>query len=127
MTIDSDYSITRLFATKHIHILIKDENKKSQRLTLVLHSVRDFMVDDHWNITYNVLTNSKFKETIIQNSNFSDLSFLKMLLYDLGAYDKFRETYTILCEQLPILFPGFALDPVNHEFVIDGVTITDEI
>ena len=50
MEINSNYSISRLFITKEVKIII--DNKES--FTIILRPIKDLFVDEEWNIAYHL-------------------------------------------------------------------------
>ena len=50
MKINSNYSISRLFTTKEIEIIIDDK----QSFNIVLRPIKDLFLDKDWNIAYHL-------------------------------------------------------------------------
>lgn len=129
MKIESNYSITRLFTSKDIDIVCTDDNNKMFKFRVKLRPIKDFYEDEHWNITYHLLANPNYKKLLLLKDEIkmSQFESLKFLIFELGAFDKYREFYTILLEQLPLFISGFKIDNKTRELKINNVTITEEI
>lgn len=128
MEITSNYSITRSFITKEVKIKIIDNNHIDS-FTLLLRPIKDFFLDENWNIAYHLISAPNYKNLLMlkENVELTSLQALYLILFNLGAYDKFRQFYTILLEQLTIILPELELDTKNKKIKINNLTITDEI
>ena len=127
MTLENNFSITRLFVTKDVDIVIKEELKEEKRITIHLRTIRDFYEDNDWNIALNILTKNAMYKVLKTKEKISNFAGLKLILFNLGQYDKFRRLYTILIEQFNKIFIGFQTDINTQEIKIQNVTITEEI
>lgn len=128
MEITSNYSITRSFITKEVKVRIIDNNHVDS-FTLLLRPIRDFFLDENWNIAYHLISAPNYKKLLMlkENVELTSLQALYLILFNLGAYDKFRQFYTVLLEQLTIILPEFELDKKNKKIKVNNLTITDEI
>ena len=61
--ITDDFSITKLFASKDIHLTMREDgDNKLYYLTIHLHTVRDFYESSRQNIAYQLITSDKYKQ-----------------------------------------------------------------
>ena len=126
MEIKSDYSISKLFVDKTVRI-----SADNQIINLKLRTLRDFYEDRDWNAFYHIISMSevslgqtlKLKEEVLKEK--SHYEIIKILIFDLGQFNQFKKIYTIFLDQFNKLFDKFELK--NGEFVIDDVTITNDI
>jgi len=125
MIIDSNYSLTRLFASKEITITID----KLKKFTLKVHSIKDLFQDSDWNIFYHTSIESveKLQKYFPFGEIETQFDFLKLLMFDFGQFDKYKDIYTIFQNQLQIILPEIKIDIQNKEISVNGITITNEI
>lgn len=125
MEITSDYSITRLFLTKEVHIIID----KNQNFSIFLKPISELFQNKDWNAFYHMVTMSaeSLQKSLFLNNdkNFTSLQIIEILLFDLGRYDKFRKIYTLFLNVLKELIPDYIIK--DKHIVVNGVTITDDI
>ena len=65
----------------------------------------------------------KLNEEAMKDKTHYDI--IKILLFEFGQYNQFKKIYTIFLEQFDKLFEKFEFE--NREFVIDGITINNDI
>jgi len=122
--IKSDYSISRLFVTKIIHIQTPDGV-----FAVKMRTLRDFYEDQDWNAFYHIISMSEdnLKKSLgLQNKNeLTHYEIIKILIFDLGQYNQYKKIYTLFIEQLNKLFKKVELK--NKELIVDGITITGDI
>ena len=126
--ITDDFSITKLFASKDIHLTMREDgDNKLHYLTIHLHTVRDFYESSRWNIAYQLITRDKYKQyfSIKEDADVTPLQAVKMVLFDLGQYGPYRETYNILREQIPTFLDDVTFN--NKQIASGDLIITEEI
>lgn len=126
MKITDNFSITRLFVDKTIKVSIDGNNVFSIKLK----TVRQMLLDDRWNFCYYILTSSPsdiFPSGVV-DKDITNLNALKLILFEFGQFGEFRFVYTLLLEQLPLLFAEeFKIDSGTKNIIINNTTITSEI
>ena len=131
MFLESNYSITRLFLDKTVTIIVREEEKApiSWKFNLILKPIKEMFLNDQWNISYHLLTNSDYKNMMLlkKDVNISSFEAIKLLLCDLGKYDKFRLMADALIQSLGEIIPNLEIDFQNRELKIDNHIITEEI
>jgi hypothetical protein len=50
-----------------------------------------------------------------------------LILFQLGAYDKYRSIYTTFVKYLSEIIPELEIDISNKQLIVNGITITEEI
>ena len=117
MEINSNYSISRLFITKEVKIII--DNKES--FTIILRPIKDLFVDEEWNIAY--------LKQLLPFKDKKPMSFdiLQIIFFAIGQYDKYRKYYDIFYKKINELIPGIQIDLGHKELKVNGISITEEI
>ena len=64
---------------------------------------------------------------IIPLKNEYSLDFVKNIIFQLGVYKEFNSIASNFKKVLDFFIPGIAIDYVNKELTIDGITITNEV
>ena len=126
MIIESNYSITRLFASKEIEVTVD----KTKHFKLITRPVIDLFQNKDWNICYHIIsgTSKDFKKVLpFQEEELTPYSFIIKLLFEFGQYNKYKELYTSIVEQLKIVLPEIKITASKEDFSVNGITITDEI
>lgn len=129
MFITSDYNLSQLFINKEVTIYLKEEEQSFKILNqfkLVLPSLRQIILDNDLRLVYDLITSTKLRE-IFKDDEKSDLFLLRMLLLEMGKYDKFRSLYDLCLKELPKIIPGFSANFNSTELKINDITITDDI
>lgn len=124
MEIKSDYSITKLFATKEVHIWVDDKD-----FILKVKTLKDFYLDRDWNSAYHIWTSPikqlnksfQFKDGAITDS----YDLLNVILFDLGKYAQFRSIYSTFIKVLEDILPQIKIEPNN--ITINDISMTREI
>ena len=131
MFIEDNYSITRLFVEKRIKIIVR-ESKESATLFkfyLTLLPIKELYVNDNWNMAYHLITNSNYKQLFMlkKDLNITQLQTIKLIMCDLGKYDRFQKFADVLRESLTNIISDFNIDFQNQCLKIGDNTITEEI
>lgn len=129
MFITSDYNLSQLFINKKVTIYLKEDEQSFKILNqfkLVLPSLRQIILDNDLRLVYDLITSTKLRE-IFKDDEKSDLFLLRMLLLEMGKYDKFRSLYDLCLKELPKIIPGFSANFNSTELKINNITITDDI
>jgi len=124
MQITTNYSITRLFISKEIRFLI--DNKTSFILKVPV--IRDFYEDEELNgvlflWTRTVTDAQKFCFKKIN----SGLDVLKLYIFEAVQFKEYNKISLQFRKYLELFIPEIQLDFQSHNFVINGLTITEEI
>lgn len=122
--IESNYSLTRLFLTHDITVVIDGKN-----FTMHLPSIRDLYLERDWNMFYHILNMGSKELTNILHlkEDLSSLKIINLILGDLGQFPQYNVIYNALIDKLPLLLPEYKWDSINKQMKIGSITITDEI
>lgn len=131
MFIEDNYSITRLFVTKTIKIIVreKQDGKTLFKFDLILQPIKELFLNDDWNIAYHLLTNDDYKKLFSLKGELDLQPFeaMTLVLCELGKYDRFAKFADIIRDSLVKILPDFNIDYINKCLKIGDNTITEEI
>lgn len=124
MEITSDYSLTRLFVTKEVHIIVDGKD-----FILKVKTLRDFYEDRDWNAAFHIWTSpvSKMNTSLgFKDKTLTDsYDLLNLILFDLGQYGEFRKIYSLFNQVLVDILPQVQIEAPN--IIINGISMTREI
>jgi len=125
MEITDNFSITRLFATKIISIIIDKKNK----INIHCKPVRAFYSDDKWNSIFHLWTMNeaqwlKLFPKIKLNYTYD---YVKTIIFELGMYKEYNSIANQMVDVLKEICPTAEIIYAEKIIKIDGVTIISEI
>ena len=126
MKIDSNYSISRLFVTKKVDIILDDKIS----FTIVLKPIKELFLDKDWNMTYHLWTASsnQIKQLFsIKDKEVTSFIMLQLIFFTIGQFDKYRKYYDMFFNKIHELIPGIEIDLGHKELKVNDVSITEEI
>ena len=123
MELKDNFSLSRLFITKDITIFV--DNKT---FNIRLKPIKDWYEDNEWNSTYHLWTAPLNKiQPLYVIPLKSQWYKISLILFQLGAYDKYRSIYTTFVKYLSEIIPEVEIDMTNKKLIVKGITITEEI
>ena len=128
MQITSNFSVTKLFASKNISISIIDDSGLKQTFILKVKTIRDLLEDIEWGGALSILCMGVDDwGKIIPVVQSEPIDYLTLVLFELGKYKQYNEFATSLTKYLEELFPGFEMDFKAKQMRVNNITITSEI
>ena len=126
MELNSDFNITKLFFSKDVNI-----SADGQNFTIHVKTLNQILTDVEWGRFYVFITQKtgeEGKKTIYDILDINDsYSLVKMIIFDLGAYEQFRKFYDILLYGFEQLFDEYTVDTKTKQLKVEDVSITPEI
>ena len=124
MNITSDYSITRLFITKEVRVIVDNQD-----FIVKVKTLKDFFIDRDWNAAFHIWTSpvNKLGNSLgLKNKSLTDsYDLLHLILFDLGQYSEFRKIYTLFNNVLKDILPQIRIE--SNNITINGISMTREI
>ena len=123
MTIKDNLSLSRLFVTKQITIFVDQSS-----FTLKVKTIKDLFEDDQWNAIYHLWTLPVAKiQAMLPVKINSSWEAIDVILFKLGAYDKFRDLCDLFTQYIQEIIPTVNIDFASKKITVNNITMTDEI
>lgn len=123
MVIQSNYSITQLFVSKDITLNIDGQN-----VLIHLPCLRDFYSNNTWNSVFfmwtrNIEDAQKYCFKKINNS----LDIIKLYIFEASQFKEYSKVSAQFKEYLSKVIYDLDFDYKEHNLLVNGLTITEEI
>jgi hypothetical protein len=119
-----NFSLFNLFLDKNVNLYIDNKTIKVRVPT-----IRELQLNDNINATYHIMTASgeKLKKMSAGVDIKDSLDYVKMLVFQFGAFKEYSKLVSNLRSGLCFFLPGFKTNFQTKELIVGDITITQEI